>query len=55
VIVVVRKGTAIKVSEEVKKKLDQLKHPGQSYDGVLRELLEKALKKVERKCVNSNQ
>jgi hypothetical protein len=31
----------IRVSEEVKKKLDQLRHPGQTYDGVLRELLEK--------------
>lgn len=41
---------AIKVSEEVVKKLDSLRHAGQSYDGVLRELLEKLeeLKKCQK-------
>ena len=33
------RGKTIKVSVEVAKKLDQLKHPGQSYDRVLKELL----------------
>jgi predicted CopG family antitoxin len=49
-----RKGKTIKVSAEVVEKLDQLRHPGQSYDGVLRELLKKVLEKEERQCVNSN-
>ena len=30
---------AIKLSDEVVKQLDKLRHIGQSYDGVLRELL----------------
>lgn len=42
-------GKAIKVSEEVVKKLDSLRHVGQSYDGVLRELLEKLEKIKVRK------
>ncbi len=28
----------VKVSDEVKELLDKLRHPGQSYDGILREL-----------------
>jgi len=34
-------GKVIKVSYEVAKKLDELRHTGQSYDGLLREILEK--------------
>ena len=34
-------GKAIKVSDEVVKKLDSLRHSGQTYDGVLREMLVK--------------
>lgn len=35
------KSKAVKLSEEVIKKLDEIKHPGQTYDGVIRELLER--------------
>jgi len=31
----------IKISPETKKKLDELRHPGQTYDGILQELIEK--------------
>jgi predicted CopG family antitoxin len=31
----------VKLSDEVIKKLKELKHPGQSFDGVIRELLTK--------------
>lgn len=31
----------IKISKEVKEALDKLKHHGQTYDGILRELMEK--------------
>ena len=39
----------IKVSPETKKKLDELRHAGQTYDGIIRELLEKAEEKIEQK------
>lgn len=36
----------IKLHEKTKKALDAIKHPGQSYDGVIQELFEKvAIKK----------
>lgn len=38
----------IKISDAVTKKLDKLRHFGQSYDGVLRELLAK-LERKEKK------
>jgi len=31
---------SMRVSKEVRDKLDELRHPGQTYDGVLREILE---------------
>jgi predicted CopG family antitoxin len=34
-------GKAIKISDKVAKELDKLRHAGQSYDGVLIELLAK--------------
>lgn len=34
-------GKVIKISDEVVKKLDKLRHIGQSYDGVIKELLAK--------------
>ena len=38
----------LKIKEETKKSLDALKHPGQTYDGVIRELIEmlKRMKKI---------
>jgi len=33
---------SIKISPETKKKLDELRHQGQIYDGIIRELIEKA-------------
>jgi predicted CopG family antitoxin len=42
--------TTIKISIETKAKLDSLKHPGQSIDGIIRELIEERKKaKGERK------
>jgi hypothetical protein len=38
--------TTIKINIETKVKLDSLKHPGQSYDGIIKEIIEK-LKKAE--------
>jgi len=35
----------IKISPETKKKLDELSHPGQTYDGIIKELLEKVEEK----------
>ena len=32
---------SIKISLETKKKLDELAHPGQTYDGIIKELIEK--------------
>lgn len=45
-------GKVIKISTDVVKKLDKLKHIGQSYDGVLRELLGLDKKQVDKdtKC-----
>ena len=40
----------LKVREETKKALDSLKHPGQTYDGVIRELM--AMIKKMRKPKN---
>jgi hypothetical protein len=40
-------GKLIKITEETKKILDSLKHPGQTYDGVIREIIDE-LKKAER-------
>ena len=37
----------LKVKEETKKALDALKHPGQTYDGVIRELME-MIKKMKK-------
>jgi predicted CopG family antitoxin len=31
---------SIKIDETTKEKLDKVKHPGQSYDGIIRELAE---------------
>jgi predicted CopG family antitoxin len=39
----------VKLSDEVIRKLDQLKHPGQSYDGAIRELLEKVNGATQKK------
>jgi len=39
----------ITISNETSKQLDELKHPGQSYDGIIRELLARLGKTVERK------
>ena len=36
---------SIKISLEAKKKLDKLRHPGQTYDGVIKELIEKVEEK----------
>ena len=36
---------SIKISPETKKKLDELRHPGQTYDGIIKELLEKVEEK----------
>lgn len=30
---------SVRISKEVQEKLDKMRHPGQSYDGVLREIL----------------
>jgi len=38
-------GKVIKISDEVAKKLDKLRHIGQSYDGIIKELLAKLEKK----------
>ena len=38
-------GKVIRLSEKVIKALDALKHPGQSYDGVIQELIEAKVKK----------
>lgn len=38
-------GKVIKVSDKVAKELDKLRHPGQSYDGIIRELLARGKKK----------
>jgi len=35
-----RKRTTISISIRTKEELDKLKHPGQSYDGLFKELLE---------------
>ncbi len=40
-------GKVIKISDKVAKELDKLRHVGQSYDGVLTELLEKQSKSVK--------
>jgi len=37
----------IKLSDDVVKQLDKLRHMGQSYDGVLREILEKKAHKAD--------
>lgn len=39
----------IKISTGVAKKLDELRHPGQTYDGIIREILEKVGAKVNGK------
>ena len=39
-------GKVIKISDEVAKKLEELRHLGQSYDGVIREVLAKKDKKT---------
>jgi len=36
---------SIKISLEVKEKLDKLRHPGQTYDGIIKELIEKIKEK----------
>lgn len=36
---------SIKISPEAKKKLDELRHQGQTYDGVIKELIEKVEEK----------
>lgn len=36
---------SIKISPETKKKLDELRHPGQTYDGIIRELIDRVEKK----------
>lgn len=33
------KQSTIKIWESTRKKLDKIKHPGQSYDGMIRELM----------------
>lgn len=33
------KQATIKIWESTRKKLDKIKHPGQSYDGIIRELM----------------
>ncbi len=38
----------IRVTPEVKRKLDELARPGQTYDGVVRDILEKAGYPVEQ-------
>ena len=35
-----RKRTTIAISQQTKNALDSVKHPGQTYDGVIQELLE---------------
>lgn len=40
-------GKVIKISDKVAKELDKLRHAGQSYDGVLIELLEKQSKPIK--------
>lgn len=32
---------SMSVSKEVKDKLDEVRHPGQSYDGIIRELIQR--------------
>jgi hypothetical protein len=34
------KQVTLKIRVSTRKKLDKIKHPGQSYDGIIRELLE---------------
>lgn len=36
-----RSSESVRISDEVKALLDKHRHPGQSYDGVLRELLQR--------------
>ncbi len=40
-------GKVIKISDKVAKELDKLRHAGQSYDGILTELLEKQDKQIK--------
>ena len=42
---------SIKISPETKKKLDKLAHPGQTYEGIIKELIEKVEKAKEAKGV----
>jgi len=42
----------INIKEKTKKQLDGIKHPGQSYDGLIQELLA-ALKQLEKISRNS--
>lgn len=37
----------IKISLETKRKLDELRHQGQTYDGVIKELIDKVKEKAK--------
>jgi predicted DNA-binding protein len=43
------KTVSIKVSREVIAKLKELKHPGQTYDGILRELIDEHLVRIGKR------
>jgi len=49
-----RKRASVSISKETKRFLDAIKRPGQSYDGVIQELLINQRKKQEGRRENGN-